>query len=89
MIMVDSTQLASLPEARYIIDTLRSYAPVPFVMAANKQDLLDAANVEMLRSELGLEAAVPIVPCVATDQQSARGTIYVLLRMILEEMEDD
>src|SRR5210317_2629501 len=37
VVMVDSTRPETFKEARRILDTFRSYSPVPYIVAANKQ----------------------------------------------------
>ncbi len=47
VVMIDSTRPETFREARRILDTFRSYSPVPYIVAANKQDLPDAWPVEI------------------------------------------
>ena len=42
VVMVDSSRPETFREARRILETFRAYAPTPYVVAANKQDLEDA-----------------------------------------------
>ncbi len=39
IVMVDSTRPETFREARSILETFRAYAPTPYVVAANKQDV--------------------------------------------------
>ena len=39
IVMVDSTRPETFREARSILETFRAYAPTPYVITANKQDL--------------------------------------------------
>ena len=39
IVMVDSTRPETFREARSILETFRAYAPTPYVVAANKQDM--------------------------------------------------
>src|SRR5690606_22068074 len=52
VVMVDSTRPEPFREAKLILETFRAYAPTPYVVAANKQDLPDAWSVEDLRVAL-------------------------------------
>ncbi len=87
VVMVDSTRPETFREARSILETFRAYAPTPYVVAANKQDLPDAWDVEDMRIALRLPKGVKILPCVATDKESVKRVLLELLYSILEEME--
>lgn len=87
IVMVDSARPETFREARSILETFRAYAPTPYVVAANKQDLPDAWEVDDLRIALRLDKAVKLLPCVATDRDSVREVLLELLYTILEEME--
>ena len=77
IVMVDSTR----PE------TFRAYAPTPYVVAANKQDMEDAWEMEDMRHALRLENKVKFLPCVATDKNTVKSVLLELLYSILAEME--
>ncbi len=87
IVMVDSTRPETFREARSILETFRAYAPTPYVVAANKQDLPDAWDVEDMRIALRLPQHVKILPCVATRKESVKKVLLELLYSILEEME--
>ena len=52
IVMVDSTRPETFREARKILETFRAYAPTPYVVAANKQDMPDAWDLEDMRIAL-------------------------------------
>ncbi len=87
VVMVDSTRPETFREARRILDTFRSYSPVPYIVAANKQDLDDAWSAEDLRIVLRVESGVKVVPCVASDRESVKEVLLELLYSILELMD--
>jgi len=87
IVLVDSTRPETFREARNILETFKAYAPTPFVVAANKQDLPDAWDVEDLRIALRLPKDVKVVPCVAVDQESVKNVLLQLLYSILEWIE--
>ncbi len=86
VVLLDSVRPETFREARDILSTFRSYAPVPYIVAANKQDLADAWSPADLRIALRIPAAVKMVPCVATQQESVKHTLLELLYSILEEV---
>ncbi len=86
VVLVDSTRPETFREARLILDTFRNYAPTPYVVAANKQDMEDAWSPEDLRIALRIDPTVKVLPCVATDKESVKNVLLELLYSILETM---
>jgi signal recognition particle receptor subunit beta len=89
VVMVDSARPETFREAKSILETFRAYAPTPYVVAANKQDMKDAWEVDDLRIALRLDEKIKLLPCVATDKESVKNSLLELLYAILEEMEED
>ncbi len=87
IVMVDSTRPETFREARSILETFHAYAPTPYVVAANKQDMKDAWDVEDMRHVLRLDSKVKLISCVATDRNSVKAILLELLYTILAEME--
>jgi small GTP-binding protein len=84
VVLLDSVRPETFREARSILDTFRSYAAVPYVVAANKQDLEDAWSAEDLRIALHIPQNVKVVPCVASDRDSVQHVVLELLYSVLE-----
>ncbi len=87
VVLVDSTRPETFREARSILETFRAYAPTPYVVAANKQDLKDAWDLEDMRIALRLDKKVKLLPCVASQKKSVKSILLELLYSILEEMD--
>jgi len=87
IVMVDSTRPETFREARSILETFRAYAPTPYVVTANKQDLPDSWEVDDLRIALRLDPQVKLLPCVASDKESVKKVLLELLFNILAEIE--
>ncbi len=87
IVMVDSTRPETFREARGILETFRAYAPTPYLVAANKQDLDDAWDVEDMRIALRLDPNIQLLPCVSLDKDSVKETLLQLLTIILKEIE--
>jgi small GTP-binding protein len=87
IVMVDSTRPETFREARSILETFRAYAPTPYVVTANKQDLEDAWDIDDMRIALRLDPKLKFLPCVATDKDSVKNVLLELLYSILAEME--
>ncbi len=89
IVMVDSARPETFREARGILQTFRAYAPTPYVVAANKQDLDDAWDVEDLRIALKLDSKIKMLPCVAMDKETVKTVLLELLYSILEDMKKE
>jgi len=87
IVMVDSTRPETFREARSILETFRAYAPTPYVVAANKQDLPDAWELEDIRLALRLPTKTKLLPCVANKKDTVKAVLLELLYSILAEME--
>jgi signal recognition particle receptor subunit beta len=86
VVMVDSTRPETFREARSILETFRAYAPTPYVVAANKQDVKDAWEVQDIRHALRLDGDTKILPCIATDKHHVKTVLLELLYSILDRM---
>jgi len=89
VVLLDSVKPETFREARSILDTFRAYAPVPYVVAANKQDMEDAWAPEDLRIALRIPQEIKVLPCVATDQGSVQQVLLELLFSVLEVMDEE
>ena len=86
IVMVDSTRPETFREARTILETFRAYAPTPYVVAANKQDMDDAWDVDDMRIALRLDPSIQLLPCVSVKKDSVKEVLLQLLTNILEEI---
>jgi uncharacterized protein len=89
IVMVDSNRPETFREARNILETFRAYAPTPYVVAANKQDMAEAWELDDMRIALRLDKKVKLLPCIATDRKTVKTVLLELLYSILAEMEED
>lgn len=89
IVMVDSTRPETFREARNILETFRAYAPTPYVVAANKQDIEEAWELDDMRIALRLDKKVKLLPCVATDKSTVKSVLLELLYSILAEMDEE
>ena len=87
IVMVDSTRPETFREARSILQTFRAYAPTPYVVAANKQDMNDAWELSDIRLALRLDPKIKLLPCVAQKKDTVKAVLLELLYSILAEME--
>ena len=87
IVMVDSTRPETFREARNILEAFRSFSPTPYVVAASKQDMDSAWDLDDIRIALRLDADVKLLPCVAIEKDSVKNTLLELLDSILTELE--
>jgi small GTP-binding protein len=87
IVLVDSTRPETFREARSILETFRAYAPTPYVVGANKQDMENAWEVDDMRVALRLDPKVKLLPCIATKKDDVKKVLLELLYSILAEME--
>lgn len=79
LVLVDSTDRPSFPEAAELIDLFSGFVQVPYLVIANKTDLPGHAHLEDVRRGTKASSSVTVMPCVATQKSSVR---QVLLQMI-------
>jgi small GTP-binding protein len=84
IVLVDATTPDSFEEARELIQAFTDAHDVPYVVAANKQDLESALTPDKLRKALHLPATVLIMPCVASRKTSVKQVISQLIKLIGE-----
>lgn len=87
IVMVDSTRPETFREARSILETFRAYAPTPYVVAANKQDLDEAWELDDMRIALRLDPEIKLLPCVSIERDSVKDVLLELLTGILMELD--
>ena len=80
--IVDSTQPETFLEVRYALEHLLNYRSVPFIVAANKQDLPDAFTHDLIANALHLDSSANVIPCIAIRKPSAQTAFEVLLKRV-------
>ena len=89
VVLVDSARPETFQEAKRILNTFRTYAPTPYVVAANKQDHPDAWEPEDLRIALRIDPKIKLLPCVAVDKESVKEVLLELLYTILDSLDQE
>jgi small GTP-binding protein len=79
VVLVDSTDPASFPDAKDLIKIFSNFNQVPYFVVANKADLNTALSLGQIRQEMQLAEEIIIMPCDSTSKTSVR---QVLLQMI-------
>ncbi|MGH2581847.1 MAG: GTP-binding protein [Anaerolineales bacterium] len=89
IVMVDSTRPETFREARSILEAFRAFSPTPHVVAASKQDLADAWELDDIRLALHLEDGVKVLPCVATEKEAVKTVLLELLEQIIADLDEN
>lgn len=87
IVMVDSTRPETFREARGILEAFRAFSPTPYVVAASKQDLPDAWELDDMRVALRLDESVKMLPCVSMNKDNVKTVLLELLESILDELD--
>ena len=82
IVLVDSQDREGLLETKRLIRLFRRKGRVPYVVAANKQDMDSALSVEAIGRALSLDEKTPLVPCVATDKASVASVLKELRKFL-------
>ena len=87
VVMLDSSTPETFNDTRNLIQDIYEFCSVPFVVAANKQDLPDAWPVQDIRIALSIEAEIAIIPCSIYDKKSLANVLIALCEEIIEVIE--
>jgi uncharacterized protein len=89
ILMVDARRAESMGEARRIRTHFAELAEVPFIVAINKADDADRAQVvSRVRAELDLPDQVPAVVADARDREDVKAALVTFLRTVLDRLQD-
>ena len=82
IVLVDSTDKPSFPDAAELIRQFSSFVDVPHLVVANKRDLPGTASIDEIRAgtRLGPNANIPL--CSANDRQSVIDVIRQVLHLL-------
>ncbi|MCP4230502.1 MAG: GTP-binding protein, partial [bacterium] len=83
IVMIDSTNPNSYDETEAIISYFKELSDVPYVLVANKQDEPEADSPDEIRDVLGLAGEEQILPCTASNPNSASQVIREIVEMII------
>ncbi len=79
IVLVDSTDQPSFPEAAELIEQFSDFVNVPYLVVSNKTDLDGAASLAEVRRGTKADNNITVMPSVATQKTSVR---QVMLQMI-------
>lgn len=87
VLLIDADSPKSYDDARQMIEFFTEMSDVPFVVAANKVAADDEEALRMVRTDLGLADATPLLPVDARSRDSVKAALLGLLYEILKSME--
>ncbi|WP_424357822.1 ATPase domain-containing protein [Methanocella sp. MCL-LM] len=82
ILVIDSTTTEGFERAMDIV-RMACGKTTPYIVAANKQDLADAMEIDYIRKKMGLPASVPVIGTVALDPGSVISVIETLIDRIV------
>lgn len=82
IVLVDSTDRPSFPEAARLIEQFSSFVNVPYLVVSNKTDLSDSASLAEVRRGTQAGPNITVMPCVATQKSSVRQVLLQVLQLL-------
>jgi signal recognition particle receptor subunit beta len=82
IVLVDSMDRLSFPDAADLIALFSSFHAVPYLVAANKNDLNGAASLDEVRRGTQAAQSVIVTPCVATQKASVQQVLRQVITLI-------
>jgi len=82
IVLVDSTDPHSFPEAAELIQQFSGYVEVPYVIAANKSDLEGQVSDADIRKGTRVDENVPVVDSVAIEADSVRNVVGEMVKLL-------
>lgn len=82
IVLVDSTDTPSFPEAAELIQQFSSYDQVPYMIVSNKVDLDGAAPIEEIRRGMATDLSIPVVESIATNKDSVKNVVAQMVALL-------
>ncbi len=82
IVLVDSSDRPSFPDAAELISLFSGFHAVPYLVAANKSDLPNAASLGEVRRGTSAGPEITVMPCVATQKSSIRQVLLQIIELI-------
>jgi signal recognition particle receptor subunit beta len=82
IVLVDSTDPHSFPEAAELIQQFSGYENVPYIVVANKADLEDIASLDDVRDGTQVGSHAQVMYSTATDKGSVRQVLDAILTQL-------
>ena len=84
--VVDCTIGGTFADARAVIAYFHGQEHLPCVVAVHRFEQPGAASLQEIRTAMGVDNSVNIIPCDVTQEESAKGVLLALAEAILQKM---
>lgn len=85
VVLVDSTDAPSFPDAAELIRIFTGFVQVPYLIVANKTDLEGTARLAEVRRGTQAGSDITVMPCVARQKSSVRQVLLQLVELLNKE----
>lgn len=85
VVLVDSTDHTSFPDAAELVTRFSSFIDVPYLIVANKTDLGGAARLAEVRRGTRASSDITVMPCVATQKSSVRQVLLQVIELLKKQ----
>lgn len=85
VVLVDSTDTPSFPEAAELIEQFSGFVNVPYIIVANKNDLDGSAGLAQVRRGTKAGNDITVMPCVALQKTSVRQVLLQVVELLKRE----
>ncbi len=82
IVLVDSTDPPSFPDAAELIDLFSGFVAVPYIIVANKVDQGNTATLEDVRDSMKAGAHVTVMGCNSLDRDSVMDVMRAMMRLV-------
>ncbi|MBN1286459.1 MAG: ATP/GTP-binding protein [Anaerolineae bacterium] len=82
IILVDSTDPGTFPEVSELAETFQNFHKVPYIVAANKQDMEGRVSLTEVRRGSGVGDDITVMPCVSIEKTSVRQVLLQIVSLI-------
>ncbi len=89
VIMFDSSRPQTCWSTRRIIDFFEDLGGLPYVVAANKQDVTNALSPADVAYVLAVDDGTPVLPCRATEREDVKRVLLTLFEKIVSPAAED
>jgi uncharacterized protein len=85
IVLADSTDPASFPDAAELVETFSSFVDVPYIVVATRADIEGGVSLEDVRRGTQVSADVPVVYCDATDKASVSRVVTEIVELLKKQ----
>jgi signal recognition particle receptor subunit beta len=84
--VVDCTRPSTFADAQAVMAFFHGQERLPCVVAAHRFDPPEATSLQEIRTAIGVDDSVKIIPCDVTQPESTKGVLLELVHAILQSL---